>query len=820
MNIILKNSLRNIFGKPFRTLLIVISIFACAFCGYLCFDIGKTIEDLSMSLVTSITTADLSVTSGGMDISNISEVLPEADILAISANSDLIYTDIEDEYNYASTTRLSIYGMDTEAAETLGFLKDIQAKDGEIVLSNVFAAKFGYKAGDTIVVHDRDKNEVELKVASILPRNGQNPILEGYKGVVNEKTGAILSCGDQDTSVVLIDIKDDSQIEAAKKSIEEHYPDAYVDDMSLSDEDHAMIGEMKAFLYLIFAILFLLVIFVTASVSNRIVSERMSFIGTLRSLGMSTRKTGLILILENVLYALLGSVPATFLYLPIRDSLLKSMFTVESDAGAVSFDLPELSIAIPVCVVIGAILIECLIPLRAILRALKTSIRDIIFDNRDTEYRFSTVLTIAGVAFLGIAVITFFLRTNLIWATVCLLSGVTSLALLFPIVLKCISKGIGMISEKAGNASWSLAAVETIARKSTVGSGVLLATAAAMCLIIFSMAGSMEEAMGEVTYRCDAILTCSKTGKYYTYVDHLEGITETERIYSSLETICVGDDPASFSAVMKGYPDGGYRLQKNYEEMPEKIEPGTVLIDGRFAEKEGYKAGDKIKITLHPDGILPITKEYEISKIIYSARLEGGKACIFLPEEEYKLLLNDNPSAILINCDDPEKLVSTVKIYAGDTVSDAVTYQEAVESAKEETAQLTMIMSFVIIGALAMTCIGSISNQLIGFAGRKKECAVMLSTAMSKKKLSGILFKEVLITSIAAAGIGTLSGHILTGIIGDAIDHAASIGLYIEADAGRTVTFFLVLVVIFALTVLLPIRSLRKMKISEQIKYE
>ena len=96
----------------------------------------------------------------------------------------------------------------------------------------------------------------------------------------------------------------------------------------------------------------------------------------------------------------------------------------------------------------------------------------------------------------------------------------------------------------------------------------------------------------------------------------------------------------------------------------------------------------------------------------------------------------------------------------------------------------------------------------------------MLSTAMSKKKLSGILFKEVLITSIAAAGIGTLSGHILTGIIGDAIDHASSIGLYIEADAGRTVTFFLVLVVIFALTVLLPIRSLKKMKISEQIKYE
>ena len=820
MNIILKNSFKNIFGKPFRTLLIVLAIFACSFCGYLCFDIGNTIEDLATSLVASITTADLAVTSGGMDISNIAEVLPEADILSISANNEIIYTDIEGEYNYASTTNLYIYGMDTEAAEKVGFLKGVQAGDGEIVLSSVFATKFGYKAGDTIVVHDKAKNEVTLKVASILPRNGQNPILEGYKGVVNAKTGEMLSGGKAVTSVVLIDIKDNSKIEEAKKSIEEHYPDANLDDMTLSGEDMETIGETKAFLYLIFAILFLLVIFVTASVSNRIVSERMSFIGTLRSLGMSTRKTALILILENVLYALLGSVPATLLYLPIRDSMMQSMFTVQSDAGAVSFTLPGLSIALPICVVIGAVLIECLIPLRAIFQALKTSIRDIIFDNRDTEYRFSTILSIAGVVFLLIAVIAFFLRTYLLWATVCLLCGVTSLALLFPIGLKCISKGIGKLSEKSGSASWSLAAVESISRKSTVGSGVLLATATAMCLIIFSMAGSMAETMVEVTYRCDAILSCSKAGKYYTYVDHLEGVTETERIYSSLETICVGDDPESFAATFEGYPDGGYRLDKNYEDMPEKIEPGTILIDSRYAANAGYKAGDKIKITIHPDWLLPITKEYEIAKVIKSARLEGGKACIFLPEEEYKLILNDNPSQILIKCDDPEKLVATVKTYAADTVSEAVTYQEAVATAKKEMAQLTTIMTLVIIGALGMTCIGAISNQLIGFTGRKKECAVMLSTAMSKKKLAGILFKEVLITSITAAGIGALTGHILTKIIGDAINHAASIGLYIEADAGRSITFFLILVVLFSLTVLFPIRSLRKMKISEQIKYE
>ena len=102
----------------------------------------------------------------------------------------------------------------------------------------------------------------------------------------------------------------------------------------------------------------------------------------------------------------------------------------------------------------------------------------------------------------------------------------------------------------------------------------------------------------------------------------------------------------------------------------------------------------------------------------------------------------------------------------------------------------------------------------------KSVSSVMLSTAMSKKQLSGILFREVLITSIASSGIGVLIGHFLTKVIAAAVDSTASIGLAINADAGRSLLFFLALTIVFAATVLFPIRSLRKMKIAEQIKYE
>ncbi|MBO4474880.1 MAG: FtsX-like permease family protein [Clostridiales bacterium] len=819
MLLILKNSFKNIFGKPLRTILIVLSIFTCSLCAYFCFDIGSTIGDLAASLLGNISSADISVSSGGMDLSDISSVLPKSDVLLINKNSETVYSPIPGEYNYVTTVDLQIYGMDMDAGAKMGFLKDLRVGRGEILLSESFAEKNGYKAGDTITLHDRAYLEVPLKVAGVIPKNTQNILLRENAAVVDFETGTLLSCGYGSVDEAQIDLRDDSLIEDVMNKIKERYPDATVTQMALTESSMAALEELQGFLYLIFAILFLIVIFVTASVSNRIVSERMSFIGTLRSLGMSSGKTGRILILENALYALLGSIPATILYVLFRPALLGSLITVQTDEGeSLSVTFPNLSVMLPVGIILGAVVIECLIPLRAILRALRTSIRDIIFDNRDTEYRFSRVLTVLGLLCLVLGVVSFFRRTSLPGATFCLVFSVMALAFLFPWILKGVSFLIRKISDRTDRPSWSLAAVETISRKSTVGSGVLLATASAMCVLIVSIAGSMSASMAKTDFACDAILTCSKSGKYYSYVDHLDGVTETERIYSTLEEVVVGEDTIQASLI--GYPDGGYHLYTAYEDLPSKIEDGTVLIDSRYAEKNGIKTGDALKITTHPDGLLPVTREYTVAGTVTPPELEGGSASIFFSENEYLALFKDFPFYILIRCEDPEKIVSTIRTYGRGTYLTVKTALEEEEDAKASSAQFTAIMGALITLAIGMTCIGTISNQLIGFVGRKKECAVMLSTAMSRSKLSFILLKEVLITSLAAAGSGCLLGHLLTHIIGDAVDNAASIGILIRADIGRTFLFFLLLALIFTLTVLFPIRNLLKMKIAEQIKYE
>ena len=152
-------------------------------------------------------------------------------------------------------------------------------------------------------------------------------------------------------------------------------------------------------------------------------------------------------------------------------------------------------------------------------------------------------------------------------------------------------------------------------------------------------------------------------------------------------------------------------------------------------------------------------------------------------------------------------------------VEDARQYDFIADQMKQNSQQLAVIAAIIII-ALGMTAIGMISNQLLGFEGRKKECAVMLSTAMGKGKLSGILFKEVLITSVTASGIGTIVGLLMINVIEKAMASTQSISMSFDVNPLTVFLFFIAMTVVFTGTVLFPIRNLRKMKISEQIKYE
>ena len=820
MNLIVKNTFKNILGKPLRSILVLFSIFVCSIAAMFCFDLSATEKGLVQGLFRSVIgDTDISCGGVGVDLANLPEDFPEYDVVSVRQFSDYLYEPIPGEYYISRAKDATISGVDLAAAARMGLIGEFTLNDNEAIITDEFAMNYGVDVGDTFSVHDVRDGLVDLVVAQIVPAKSMNLLLGGNSAVVNENTVEILSCGNPTPRLYMFSINDSSRISDAEEMLKYTFPNASIQNFANNETIDRMLDQIMGVLFLVFAIAFLLVIFITASICERIVSERMSYIGTLRSLGLSAAATARILLLENVFYAILGSIPAVILYALLRDPMYGVVLSTASTLGFDSdISYPKLSVFLMIGVVLGAILIECIIPLKAQIKALHVSIRDIIFDNRDTAYRFSRFGTAVGCVMLVSAVITFFFRSNMYVAVACLVSAVLALSFLFPRLLVLLTNILKNAASKADQEKWALAAAEAGTRKSAVGSSVLCVTSTAMCVIVFTIATSFMSSLANVAYNCDVIANTVKKVDYYSYVNFLDGVTDTEFVYRQNDTARVlGNTEVVY---FYGVPEDGFRMYSGFTGIPEHLEDGTVCVDSTWADSLGLSVGDSVTVTYDPDGVIPIEKTYTVAALVKAVQSSDGGTVMLLSLNDFRDIFHDKPGFLLINSEDPSATAEALKTYGVETFGEIMTLDQLVDQQKKSNASNMRIMITVIIVAVAMSCIGIISNQLIGFEGRKKECAVMLSTSMSKKTLTGILFREMIITSLISTITGTAVGCILLFVIQSAFASSPSLSMTLNFNPLMILGLFVVMSAVFALTVLFPINSLRKMKIAEQIKYE
>ena len=499
------------------------------------------------------------------------------------------------------------------------------------------------------------------------------------------------------------------------------------------------------------------------------------------------------------------------------------LFDVSTSTGMViELEIPSISKALVIGTILGAIAIECLIPLKAVLKALKMSIRDIIFDNRDTEYKFNRSGIITGCIMTIVALIAALIPGGLFSAAICLIAAVMAVAFLFPVILKAVTNGVFSLSERFGKEKMSLASRESISRKSTVGSGVLCATSVTMCVLVYIIATSMNGMLVSDLYDCDVVVTVAETGmpKHFSFVEHLDGVTETEYIYQKLDYIYLEDVEYEKTAQFFGIPEGGYDMFHALYDLPDVIEDGTIYIEKNWAKNNGYSIGDPLTITFHPSGVFPVREVYTVAGFFKVENYEAMKNNFAISESDYISIYHDEPGYLMVRSDDPEKTRDEIKRYAINYCAESKTVQDIVDDFNDDNAQSERVLGVIIAVAVIMTCIGMISNQIIGFEGRKKECAVMISTSMSRKTLSGILFREMLITSFAASTFGVAVSTLLIVVLKRAFEMAENIYLIIDINPGVILKLWALMTIVFTLTVLFPIRNLKKMKLSEQLKYE
>lgn len=818
MRLIFKHLFKNILAHKLRTFMLILIIAICSFTAMISFDMSGSLNIMIKGVfANTLGTSDIEVETKSPVDDSFADGAPDCNVLKMSVIGSSFDRHIDFDSSYVNRTQLTVFGFDEETAKKMNLLLEgTHIGDKKAAIAESFAEEFGYKVGDKIVFHGEQDKPVEFTVGSI----------EKKQGIFNNGEIAVISLddmkdltlsGELEITDILIDVKDDSRVDEAEKFFKEKYPTAEVTNFLESKEIKDAIKSVTRLFLVLFAVCMLLVIFVTVSVSERMIVDKMSVVGTFRSLGISSKTTTFALMFENALYGLLGSIIGILVYCLIKKPFFDNAFVI-GDADAIK---PPVSMPKPwlvAAVIIGAMLIECLCPIKEAVKAIKTPIRDIIFNTKETEYRPSKIFTVIGIILIAVSVVTFFFKDSFVLNMTCFVCFIAGIAMLFNYIERFIAKLLAGLFEKLGFPIAHLAAVEAGNKKSTVGSSVLCVTAAALAIVIYIFSSSLASMYDHAAFKCDVI--CALGGcksDMVSYVDQLDGVDKVEFFYYTLDNLKL--DSEKSDCYVYGFNNDGAELLSAYDVDVDHLENDEVCLDRMLMKKYGYSEGDKIKITFSIKGYLPIEREFTIKSKVKIDYMAAAGNSVIVNEDVYKEIYNDFPGFMLVKGDDAKALKKTIQDHSGDFIQIAYTKSEYDLNMALAKASISMILNLLIIIGVGLTFIGVVSNQLIGLEGRKRECAVMTSVAMPRKKLSKMFLIENMISSGAALLFAVPVGVFMSYVFGRIMDILEQV-MPLQIPVVKCVIYAVFLFAIFTLVSLFPIRALKKMDVVSQLKYE
>ena len=229
------------------------------------------------------------------------------------------------------------------------------------------------------------------------------------------------------------------------------------------------------------------------------------------------------------------------------------------------------------------------------------------------------------------------------------------------------------------------------------------------------------------------------------------------------------------------------------------------------------KAGDTVKLTFHDDGLFPQEMELRVAEITKENRFDPSFVIILNPET-YKELYYDSVSMILIRTTEPDRLADQLDaaMTDGETIK---TNEKILAETKDDNDIINLILYAVTFAAMGLTIVGISGNQMIGFVGRKKEYAMLHSTACSRKKIVRMIWIEnALLFGIAVICAAVISVPVVLLIA--RVFRLTNLGLFVEVRFDALIGCAFLLWLVTMLTARTPIRGLKKMNTAVEMKYE
>ncbi|WP_061996040.1 FtsX-like permease family protein [Clostridium sp. ATCC 25772] len=834
MHILFKFMMKNIFEKKLRFVLIVFSIAVATAMTFASMGVSNSYNEMILEkMKAKVGDADLIIYSNDK---NKSTFLDRTEIENEITNNKAAYI-FDGEGIYKSDNnilKLNIKGCEIEDLNKISSIKligssdeGLSLKDNEVIISNNISKKLNLSVGDNINLKVEGK-DITAKVKNIAINKG--PFLEsaGEMNVIIDNKGLskLLSREKLITSV-LVNVDNKENIEEYKSQYKNNLPNYDIKETINKEDLQNRVKQFTLPFYLMLIIVLIMAGFIIYSAYKVIIIERMAVIGTFRSIGATKCSTNIILIIESLIYGILGGGIGLILGIPILNYLCDSTNVLKSYGVETIVKINNINYIYSFLLAISISFISSIIP---IMNSSKISVKEIILGTFSENKRLKLGNLVLALIFLIIPTIYLYKYkfTGVFLVSIsCPFLIFIGAALICPYFIKIFSYLFKELYRVFLGNLGAIALDNISSSKALINNVVLLMSTLSAVIAIYVASNSVSGLIitqyedmnynfkiqgSKLKYAKDDIYNLDYVNNYMEEII-LNGVEVKDKDFDIKRLEGIEEDKfLDFYSNVEIYDDKG-GLQ---DEILKNLQSGNnIIINNILAKKKNIEIGDKIQLKIEDKEIIYnvigfVKGDYINNLGVALVDKELLKEYISIGYENNVLIKNNNTYDVTSN-----KLKEDLESY---NLTISSKEEELKVDLQENEGLMNSLESFSLM-ALLIGSLGIMNNLMVSFMYRKKELAVLSSVGMSRVQRGYLLLIEGATIGIIGGTLGALEGIFISNFIED-ITYSLDAYLKVEISIKLVVLLGALGAILIMVASIVPIIKSSKLSIVEEIKYE
>lgn len=827
MSILLKHITKNILENKFRSMVILFIVLLSTAVSFLVFSLQDIIT-YNYDKVYNASVGEANVTIQKDDVlTPFNTESLNLDGIDTTKRSD-IYS-LRGKYSAElGVVKVSLIGMDLDAYQEMDAVSLIGSAYGlslqadDCVISKKSADAYHLSVGEPVVITVGEQKHT-FNVAAIAETNRTFYEEKGnFQLLIPITTANEIGQTESMATKTRLKVSDTTDIPAAVSQIAQQNHDLSVYAGEQFEALHYQLSTVSSAMLFVVIIVVLIGVYILFALVKLIMTDRISIIGTFRSIGADRFKIIEILLLEFLSYGIIGTVLGLFAAIPLLP-VVADLFNQYKEFG-VATEVVYNPIYFLIAGCIG-VLLPAVSALYNITKTSKKPLTEIVLPSSAKLSAVTKKSVFLCVGSLALSVFLYALNfsDNLILGFLSILFLFICAALATPILMTALADIVTKQNPNSGVLCMGLKNLKT--NRVVRGNGSMLTVVILVSLMLTTLISGMKTvaATDIASYGFDGIVTLG--GEKNVTAAELAQMDGVDAAYDSYEAMWYGDYATGFARVYGVYDFATFNsfmtsIRSIDADIDQKLGSmeNAIIIDEYWGRVQNFSVGDVIPIYADEKRSQKVG-DFTVAGFWDSADGTTDRGFVAVTLATYQKLFSDLPERILVQTQSAEAVVQRISEQYLDTNISAVTVEDYIAEQLGGINTMIQIMGIAISMGIAIIVLGIISNLIVSFLQRKKEYAVMYSVCMSKGQLVTMLIWEMLF-SFFAIFVTSITGGILLVPYLPKVTSGLGLVLTYELSPYVVPIILAVFFALLAVTTAIPVRKLKKMNVMEELKYE